>query len=222
MSIKVGDIVRIKENNYYSGSKGEAGKHGIVRSAEANGVMVEVGHSPGFHSTDSTGNNFNLHYSVEQVELIKEEKQMTKFKEGDRVRAIGRQGGYALTGGNEGDVTRITASGGVKVMFDGRFSTLTFLESELDDLELIETGVKVGDVFSSRIQSYNRLILAVFEDDGEKYVVTKDTDDGSKTVRNLENMKQEGWSLADEEVELTLEQIAEKFGIEKSALRIKE
>lgn len=155
-----------------------------------------------------------------QIKLVEEKKEMTDFKVGDEVKVIDTCIG-GLCGFEDGCIATVKEVGrssvnSVTVYFNG-----TTGYTKPQNLELVHE-VNVGDTLENEDRDYKREVLFVYRADGETHVVTKDTDDTSLNFDDLDYLKRQGWKLPTTEVEVTLEEIAEKFGIDKAALRIKE
>lgn len=60
--------------------------------------------------------------------------------------------------------------------------------------------------------------------DGEEYVVTRETDDGTVRIAKPRYLEHWGWELKSEQEEtvVSIEEIARKFGVDTDKLRIKE
>jgi len=147
---------------------------------------------------------------------------VTDFKVGDRVKLVRGSSDYyniSKVGESVGIIVR-EGSGwsGPVVEVDGKETNW-----KNGDFELVSKTLKdavAGDILTKKDYSFDRKVLASFEHKGEHYLVTADTDDDSFNTEDIDSY--EGWTFKGDVVEVTLEEIAEKMGINVSNLRIKE
>jgi hypothetical protein len=77
-------------------------------------------------------------------------------------------------------------------------------------------------VYENPDYRYDRMVLNEFEYRGVRYLNTADSDDNVIRTSPERELADEGWKLKQEQTELTLAQVAEKFNISLDKLRIKE
>jgi hypothetical protein len=202
---QVRDIVE-RTSDYYNGMG--VGDIGTIITVSNNGWSdcLELEEFPGRGKHDAT-----------KFKLVGRE-----FKVGDKVRAVGKKGGYAISK-DTGVVTSVSFSGGVSVNFEDT-GNLYFLPSEVrrGDLELIKennmSNVEVGQKFNNSCEG----LVEVVQVHGG-YIITKDIYDGTNDLNvYTESDFAEEYEVEAEELELTIEQIADKFNVSSDKIRIKE
>lgn len=146
---------------------------------------------------------------------------MTQFKRGDRVKVIGEGRHVGKTGviqnsdegfsGNHREVldVRFDGNGGAG-LFNYKLELIK--ENTMDNLQ-------PGDIIIDKVGNELEVKLA-----NSEYVLTIDIYDKSNDVsaHTVNHLKILGYTIKSDETELTLKQIADKFNIDVSKLRIKE
>lgn len=154
---------------------------------------------------------------------------MTEFKVGDTVRLI--------NAGNEGGVK--VGSVGVVKEFRGGIVSMIYINFPTNDdwglfahnankyLQLVEKtmdNLQPGDILE-HTDEYNddQTVVALVDHNGEKIVVVAEYGQGNwyYDANPLSEYKEDGWTVAQIK-EVTLGEIADKFGVTISKIRIKE
>lgn len=201
---KVGDRVERIQSSYNGMGVGDQGTITEVKR----GSVIEIKEYPGRGMHDA--NMFKL----------VEENNMTEFKVGDKVR-VSLSGDYPHQRDQMGVSTVVRVSDGysrLNVQIQNKEgSTNSYAHSDLEKAEKFSVG---DELISHR--SYNLLVIGVAEQDGTVYYTTLDTDDQTARVFREESLN--GCTVKQEEEvkEVTLSEIADKFGIDVSKVRIKE
>lgn len=157
-----------------------------------------------------------------------EEKSVSKFKVGDIV--TGTRGGQVLSRGRTAEIIEVTDSGyHVKAMGENPANShpgQTWYDSELKlvkEYKKSMDNLQQGDVLVSD-NSYKDDL--VFQGKiGDMFGFIEDDSDSTAVWLSKTELENSGYKLKDaesEQTEVTLEEIADKFGIDVKELRIKE
>lgn len=154
---------------------------------------------------------------------------MAKFKVGEKVRVIGKSTGYSkFSKPFVGYVTHVgpyLGGGGDYSVDDrpysGEASGNFYKEMDLEKYEMKFADLNVGDKFTSTygteysvIASINEHVIIAMEKDGEEGIIFTD----AEFKNNDYTIKTEG----DDVKEVTLEEIAEQFGVDVSNIRVRD
>lgn len=150
---------------------------------------------------------------------------MTEFKVGDKVKLVDNAGSVGTLYNNsflgkELTVTRISTEQRLDPKFHG-----VWCNDENGNKESFRPAqlVKVaGTVYENSHYDWDRTVIQEFTHNCRHYVVVVDSDDNCVNLFPVSSLESDGWKIKQDDTELTLAQVAEKFNIPLNKLRIKE